>query len=101
MDESNEIREMREAILAGSFEEAARLPLPASMRAACVRREDQDMFAGLPHAEKDPRHSVHVDEVPLPPLGPNEALVAVMASAINYNTVWTSLFEPLPTFKFL
>src|SRR5674536_208331 len=24
-----------------------------------------------------------------------------MASAINYNTVWTSIFEPLPTFKFL
>src|SRR4029077_9458351 len=28
-------------------------------------------------------------------------LVAVMASAINYNTVWTSIFEPLPTFGFL
>ena len=36
-----------------------------------------------------------------PELGPGEALVAVMASAINYNTVWTSIFEPLPTFKFL
>ena len=24
-----------------------------------------------------------------------------MASAINYNTVWTSIFEPLPTFGFL
>ena len=24
-----------------------------------------------------------------------------MASAINYNTVWTSIFEPLPTFAFL
>jgi crotonyl-CoA reductase len=34
-------------------------------------------------------------------LGPGEALVAVMASAINYNTVWTSIFEPVPTFAFL
>jgi len=25
----------------------------------------------------------------------------VMASAINFNTVWTSIFEPLPTFGFL
>jgi crotonyl-CoA reductase len=24
-----------------------------------------------------------------------------MASALNYNTVWTSIFEPLPTFGFL
>jgi crotonyl-CoA reductase len=24
-----------------------------------------------------------------------------MASAVNYNTVWTSIFEPLPTFGFL
>jgi crotonyl-CoA reductase len=34
-------------------------------------------------------------------VGPGEALVAVMASAINYNTVWTAIFEPLPTFGFL
>src|SRR4029078_9962126 len=27
--------------------------------------------------------------------------VAVMASSINFNTVWTSIFEPLPTFGFL
>ena len=27
--------------------------------------------------------------------------MAVMASAINYNTMWTSIFEPKPTFGFL
>ena len=37
----------------------------------------------------------------LPELGPGEAYVAVMASAINYNTVWTSIFEPVSTFSFL
>src|SRR5205807_2073379 len=41
------------------------------------------------------------DEVPIPELAPDEAIVAVMASAINFNTVWTSIFEPLPTFLFL
>jgi crotonyl-CoA reductase len=51
--------------------------------------------------EKDPRKSLHVDAVPVPELGPGEALVAVMASAINYNTVWTSIFEPVSTFSFL
>ena len=42
-----------------------------------------------------------MDEVPTPVLGPCEALVAVMASAVNYNTVWTSIFEPVSTFAFL
>ena len=52
-------------------------------------------------ADKDPRQSLHVEEVPLPELAPDEAYVAVMASSINFNTVWTSIFEPLPTFGFL
>src|SRR5689334_23673013 len=59
------------------------------------------MFEGMDSKEKDPRKSLHLDEVPLPELGPGEALVAVMASAINYNTVWTSIFEPVSTFGFL
>jgi crotonyl-CoA reductase len=59
------------------------------------------MFAGLSSEEKDPRKSIHVENVPLPELAPDEAYIAVMASAINFNTVWTSIFEPLPTFGFL
>lgn len=92
---------IRQAILDGAYEDVGSLPLPESMLAAFVREDEQEMFEGLEHGEKDPRKSVHVEEVPLPPLGPNEALVAILASAINYNTVWTSIFEPLPTFKFL
>ncbi len=59
------------------------------------------MFEGLSSAEKDPRKSLHVDEVPVPELAPDEVYVAVMASSINFNTVWTSIFEPLSTFGFL
>jgi crotonyl-CoA reductase len=77
------------------------LPLPAEFRAAVVRADEQDMFEGMPSEEKDPRKSTHIDDVPLPELAPDEAYVAVMASAINFNTVWTSIFEPLPTFQFL
>src|SRR5690606_29273041 len=84
-----------------SGDELARLELPDTMRAAIVRKDDVDLFEGLPSQEKDPRKSLRVEEVPLPPLGPNEVLIAPMASALNYNTVWTSIFEPLPTFGFL
>ena len=50
--------------------------------------------SGVEGKEKDPRKSLHVEEVPTPELGPGEAIVAVMASSVNYNTVWTSIFEP-------
>jgi crotonyl-CoA reductase len=98
----SEIDAIRDAILTGApGEEIGALPLPGSFRAAVVRADEQDMFAGIPSEEKDPRKSVHIDEVPLPELAPDEAYVAVMASSINFNTVWTAIFEPLPTFQFL
>jgi crotonyl-CoA reductase len=79
----------------------AALPLPERYRAAFVRREDATMFDGVASQDKDPTKSIVVDEVPLPELAPDEAYVAVMASSINFNTVWTSIFEPLSTFGFL
>src|SRR5687767_3425772 len=59
------------------------------------------MFEGVPSRDKDPRSSLHVEDVATPEPGPGEALVAVMASAINYNTVWSAIFEPVSTFAFL
>jgi len=97
------MKDILEAILAEDTapEEFADLPVPASYRGVTVRRDETELFAGLASADKDPRRSLHVDEVDTPELGPGEALVAVMASAINYNTVWTSIFEPISTFSFL
>jgi crotonyl-CoA reductase len=59
------------------------------------------MFEGMASEDKDPRKSLRIGEVPTPELGPDEVYLAVMASSINFNTVWTSIFEPLPTFGFL
>ena len=77
------------------------IPVPKSYQAVVVRAEEATMFDGMASRDKDPRKSLHVQEVATPELGPGEALVAVMASAINYNTVWTSIFEPVSTFSFL
>jgi crotonyl-CoA reductase len=97
-----EIGAIRDAIVQGApAEELGGLPLPVSYCGAVVRADEQEMFAGVPSDQKDPRKSLHLDEVPLPELAPDEALVAVMASSINFNTVWTSIFEPVPTFGFL
>src|SRR5215207_3633137 len=90
------------AIEAGaSGEEIGSLPVPESYRAAFVRRDDVDMFEGVASSDKDPTKSIHVDEVPTPDLAADEVYLAVMASSINFNTVWSSIFEPLPTFGFL
>ena len=97
------MQQILDAILAGDTPTAdfAALEVPESYRGVTVHKDEADMFEGVPSSEKDPRRSLHVDEVPVPELGPGEALVAVMASAINYNTVWTSIFEPVSTFGFL
>ena len=97
------MHEIRDAILSGDRTEATftGMELPSSFRAVTVHKDEADMFEGRASRDKDPRESLHLDEVPLPELAPGEALVAVMASSINYNTVWTSIFEPVPTFAFL
>jgi crotonyl-CoA reductase len=84
-----------------SGEELAALPIPDHYRAAHVRRAEQEMWEGVPSEQKDPRKSLHISDVPTPELAPDEVYLAVMASSINFNTVWTSIFEPLSTFLFL
>jgi crotonyl-CoA reductase len=95
------VDDIRNAILSGDYAAVAGLPVPDSYQGMVVRKDEVDMFDGLATRDKDPRKSLHLQEVPTPELGPGEAIVAVMASAINYNTVWTSIFEPVSTFGFL
>jgi crotonyl-CoA reductase len=97
------VNEIRDAILAGpaGTDALAALPVPESYRAVTVHKDEVGMFEGMATRDKDPRKALHVEDVATPELGPGEALVAVMASAVNYNTVWTSIFEPVPTFAFL
>ncbi|HEY5033275.1 MAG TPA: crotonyl-CoA carboxylase/reductase, partial [Actinomycetes bacterium] len=97
------MKDIRDAILAGdtTSEEYAALPIPETYLGVTVHKDEDQMFAGMAARDKDPRRSLHVEQVPTPELGPGEALVAVMASSINYNTVWTSIFEPVSTFGFL
>jgi crotonyl-CoA reductase len=73
--------------------------LPTRYRAAHLLKEETGLFGDA--ADKDVRRSIHVGDVPMPELAPDEVLVAVMASAINYNTVWSAMFKPVPTFAFL
>ncbi|WP_369033845.1 MULTISPECIES: crotonyl-CoA carboxylase/reductase [Streptomyces] len=91
---------LAEVLLGGADRETIEAtPLPESYPAAYIRVEDSGMFAGV--KDKDVRKSLHVGRVPMPQLAPDEVVVAVMASSINYNTVWSATFEPLPTFDFL
>lgn len=89
--------QLAEAVVAGAgADQLLREPLPTEYRAVHIRRADQGMFNGV--ADKDVRKSLHVGYVPMPELAPDEVLVAIMASSINYNTVWSAMFEPVSTF---
>lgn len=90
-----------DAIMGDRLADVADLDVPDEYTAVTVHADEAELFEGLESRDKDPRRSLHVEQVPTPELGPGEAVVAVMASAINYNTVWTSIFEPLSTFGFL
>ncbi|MDA3647925.1 crotonyl-CoA carboxylase/reductase [Saccharopolyspora indica] len=74
-------------------------PVPTEYLAVHTGIEDIGMFGGA--EDKDVRKSLRVGRVPMPELAPDEVLVAVMASSVNYNTVWSATFEPVPTFSFL
>src|SRR5215471_21708578 len=92
--------ELTDAVVSGApAADLARCDLPAGYRAAHILKSDVAMFATSD--DKDVRKSLHLGEVPMPELAPDEVLIAVMAAAINYNTVWSAIFEPVPTFAFL
>jgi crotonyl-CoA reductase len=96
------MQQILEAIQSGaSGDELANIEIPDSYRAAIVKRDEVDMFDGVDSSAKDPRKSLHVEDVDTPELAPDEVYLATMASSINFNTVWSSIFEPLPTFGFL
>ncbi|MBA9001796.1 crotonyl-CoA carboxylase/reductase [Thermomonospora cellulosilytica] len=73
--------------------------LPTRFQAAYTLRDEVGIFEG--ETDKDVRRSIHVGEVEMPELAPDEVVVAVMAAAVNFNSVWTAIFEPVPTFAFL
>jgi crotonyl-CoA carboxylase/reductase len=73
--------------------------LPTRFKAAFTLKDEVGMFEG--ETDKDVRRSMHVGEVEMPEIAADECIVAVMSAAINFNTVWSAIFEPVPTFAFL
>ena len=63
--------------------------LPERMLACTIR----------PDREGDPATAMRIEEVELPPIGPNEALVLVMAAGVNFNGVWAARGKPVSVFK--
>jgi crotonyl-CoA reductase len=79
----------------------AALEVPSTYRGLVTRKADVQPTLAIPVHARDPRRTLHVQDVPVPELAPDECLIAVMASSLNFNTVWSALFEPVPTFSLL
>ncbi|MEU7582070.1 crotonyl-CoA carboxylase/reductase [Streptomyces sp. NPDC041068] len=92
--------DLSRAVVDGASPEVLeRLVVPEEYTAAHLRIEDVAAASGA--EERDVRDTLHVGPVPMPELAPDEVLVAVMAAALNYNTIWSAKFEPIPSFTFL
>ena len=59
--------------------------VPRLMHAVTLR---QDRYG-------EPRDAFAVEQVPVPPLGPRQVLVAMMAGGVNYDVVWAALGHPV------
>lgn len=75
------------------------IPVPTSFLASFVRTEDQSIFGD--EEARDPSKTLRTGPIETPEIAPDEVLVVVMASSVNYNTAWTATFLPIPTFVFL
>jgi crotonyl-CoA carboxylase/reductase len=63
--------------------------VPARMHAQLVRPERFD----------EPRDSIKDEVIDVPQIGPNEALVMVMAAGVNFNNVWAARGVPVDVTK--
>ena len=61
----------------------------------------EGMYAQVIRQERfgEPRRAFQVEQVAVPELAPDEALVYVMAAGINYNNVWAALGSPVDVIK--
>lgn len=59
------------------------------------------MFAQAIRSERtgDPRTAFQIEQIDVPPLAPDQVLVAVMAAGINYNNVWAARGLPIDVIK--
>jgi crotonyl-CoA carboxylase/reductase len=59
------------------------------------------MYAQLIRPERfgDPEKAFQIEDVPVPEIGPEDALVLVMAAGINYNNVWAARGIPIDVTK--
>ena len=60
------------------------------------------MFAQVirPDRYGEPEKAFQVEEIETPPIGPDDALVLVMAAGINYNNVWAAKGIPVDVAKY-
>ena len=80
--------------------ELAKIALPKEYPASYLRVEDIEMFAGMDRTRTCANRCASA-WCRCRSWRRTRCVVAVMASSINYNTVWSAMFEPIPTFGFL
>ncbi len=55
----------------------------------------------IPLADRKPSDGIILMELPVPEIKDNEVLVEVKSSALNYNSIWSSLCHPISPFQLI
>ena len=60
------MKQILQAVLSGDTASLAGTKVPETYQGVVVRKDEVDMFEGLATRDKDPRQSLHLDEVATP-----------------------------------
>ena len=72
-----------------------------TMWAYGIDKETHAEIAKKPLENRVPSDGIRKLSVPIPTLKPDEVLVEVFASALNYNSIWSSLAHPISPFQLI
>ncbi|EHA1743118.1 crotonyl-CoA carboxylase/reductase [Salmonella enterica subsp. enterica serovar Infantis] len=84
-----------------STEDYANMPIPETMSALTLQADDEAIAGSIAPGLRKPSQFLHYRQVLTPEPQAGEVLVAVMAAGINYNNVWSSVYQPGSPFMYL
>ena len=66
-----------------------------------VTKKSVDEVSKLKLVDRIPSKSVRKLDIPIPVINDDEVLIKVKASALNFNSIWSSLSHPISSFQLI
>ena len=66
-----------------------------------IKKEDSKNILKIPYESRIPSMGISLLEIPMPVAKNNEVIVKVFSSALNYNSIWSSISHPISPFQLI